>query len=69
MNPKFLNLSNRKKRDVLFELLTGQPSDGLISKKELSSLHKLISNTSQLNSTHNKQQEKTKKKSSKKKEK
>ena len=61
MNPNFLNLSNRKKRDVLFELLTGQPSDGLISKKEISSLHKLISNTSQLNSTHNKQQEKTKK--------
>ena len=61
MNPNFFDLSKRKKRDVLLELLTGYPSEGMISKKELNSLHKLISDTSSLNSIHNKQREKTKK--------
>ena len=42
MNPNFFNLSKRKKRDVLSELLTGNSSEGIISKKELNALNKLI---------------------------
>ena len=61
MNHNFFNLSKRKKRDVLLELLTGQPSEGMISKKELNALHKLISDSPQLNSNHKKQLKKAKK--------
>ena len=61
MNPIFFNLSKRKKRDILSELLTGETSEGLVSKKELSALHKLIGNTQQVNSIHKKLPDKTKK--------
>ena len=61
MNPNFFNLSKRKKRDILLELLVGETSEGLVSKKELSALHKLIGNTQQVNSIHKKLQDKTKK--------
>ena len=61
MNPNFFNLSKRKKRDILLELLVGETSEGLVSKKELSALHKLIGNTQQVNSIHKKLPDKTKK--------
>jgi hypothetical protein len=61
MNPNFFNLSKRKKRDILSELLVGETSEGLVSKKELSALHKLIGNTQQVNSIHKKLPDKTKK--------
>ena len=61
MNPNFFNFSKRKKRDILPELLVGETSEGLVSKKELSALHKLIGNTQQVNSIHKKLPDKTKK--------
>ena len=61
MNSNFFNLSKRKKRDVLFELLTDQPTEGVISKKELNALKKLIGDIPQIKLTHGKQPEKTKK--------
>ena len=61
MNPNFFNLSKRKKRDILSEILVGETSEGLVSKKELSALHKLIGNTQQVNSIHKKLPDKTKK--------
>lgn len=61
MNSNFFNLSKRKKRNVLSELLTGETSEGMISKKELKALHKLIGHASQINATPDKQSEKTKK--------
>jgi hypothetical protein len=42
MNPNFFNLSKRKKHDVLSDLLLGKSSEGIISKKELNALNKLI---------------------------
>jgi len=60
MNPNFFNLSKRKKRNVLSELLTGSSSEGIISKKELNALNKLIGDTPQTNSTPNKPSGKTK---------
>lgn len=42
MNTNFFNLSNRKKRDVLAELLSGTSTEGVISKKELIDLNKFI---------------------------
>ena len=61
MNPNFFNLSKRKKSDILSKLLVGEASEGLVSKKELSALHKLIGNTQQVNSSHKKLPDKTKK--------
>lgn len=61
MNPNFFNLSKRKKRDILSEILVGETSEGLVSKKELSALHKLIGNTQQVNTIHKKLPDKTKK--------
>ena len=61
MNPNFFNLTKRKKRDILSEILVGETSEGLVSKKELSALHKLIGNTQQVNSIHKKLPDKTKK--------
>ena len=61
MNPNFFNLSKRKKREILSELLFGETSEGLVSKKELSALHKLIGNTQQANSIHKKLANNTKK--------
>ena len=60
MNPNFFNLSKRKKRDILSELLAGETSQGLVSKKELNALYKLIGNIQQVNSIHKKLPEKTK---------
>jgi len=60
MNSNFFNLSKRKKRDILSELLTGDTTVGIISKKELNALNKLIGDTPKINSIDNKQPEKTK---------
>ena len=60
MNPNFFNLSKRKKRDILSELLAGETYQGLVSKKELNALHKLIGSIQQVNSIHKKLPEKTK---------
>ena len=42
MNPNFFNLSKRKKRDLLTDLLVGKSTEGIISKKELNALNRLI---------------------------
>lgn len=59
MNPNFFNLSKRKKRDILSELLTGNPSDGIISKKELVALTKAIGETSRMDSSRRKKSKMT----------
>ena len=46
MNHNFFNLSKRKKRDILHELLIGASREGIISKKELNALNKLINGLS-----------------------
>ena len=69
MNSNFFNLSKRKKRDVLAELLSGKSSDGMISSKELNALHKLIGDTPKNSSISRKQPEKSKKTGAKKKKK
>ncbi len=69
MNPNFFNFSKRKKRDVLLELLTDKPFEGVISKKEINALNKLIGDTPQIDLTHGKQPKKTKKITAKKKKK
>jgi len=46
MNSIFFNLSKRKKRDLLSELLAGKSTEGIISKKELIALHKIIESAS-----------------------
>ena len=61
MNSNFFDLTKRKKRDVLSELLADKPLEGIVSKKELNTLNKLIGETLHINSSHNKQTEKTKK--------
>ena len=42
MNPIFFNLSKRKKRNVLTDLLLGKSTEGIVSKKELYALNRLI---------------------------
>lgn len=42
MNPNFFNLSRRKKRNILSELLLGKSNEGIISKKGLNAVHRLI---------------------------
>ena len=42
MNSDCLNLSKRKKRDLLSELLAGTSTEGIVSKKELNALNKVI---------------------------
>jgi len=69
MNHNFFNLTKRKKRDVLAELLSGKSSDGMISSKELNALHKLIGDAPQNTSISRKQSEKSKKTGAKKKKK
>jgi len=63
MNTNFFDLSKRKKRDLLFELLTDLPREGIISKKELYALNRLIDNPSTKKAvvTKNKQLKKIKK--------
>jgi len=42
MNPNFFNLSQRKKRDVLSELLEGKSTEGIIGQKEINAVKKLV---------------------------
>ena len=42
MDSNFFNLSKRKKRDLLSDLLEGRSTEGIISKKELNALNRLI---------------------------
>jgi len=42
MNPIFFNLSKRKKRNILTDLLLGKSTEGIVSKKELNALNRLI---------------------------
>ena len=42
MNPNFFNLSKRKKRDLLSELLLGKSTEGLIGQKELNAVNRLL---------------------------
>ena len=42
MKPDFFNLSKRKKRDIFSELLLGKPSGGIIGKKELNAVNRLL---------------------------
>ena len=42
MSSDFLNLSKRKKRDLLNDLLVGASTEGIVSKKELNTLNKFI---------------------------
>ncbi len=53
MNFNFFNLSKRKKRDLLDELLVGTSPEGIISKKELNALKRLIAAQSSDNSSVN----------------
>ena len=46
MNPNFFNLSHRKKKDILSELLTQNTFEGMISKQELNALIKAIGEAS-----------------------
>lgn len=42
MNSNFFNLAKKKPRDILSELLADNPSEGIVSKKELNAVNKLI---------------------------
>jgi hypothetical protein len=42
MDQIFFNLSKRKQRDLLPELLSGKTTDGIISKKELIAVNSII---------------------------
>ena len=42
MDSNFFNLSKRKKRDLLSELLEGKSTEGIISKKELNAVNRLL---------------------------
>lgn len=63
MNTNFFDLSKRKKRDLLFELLTDVSSEGIISKKEIYALNILIDKQSlkKATVTKNEQSKKIKK--------
>ena len=59
MNPYFFNLAKRKKRDVLTDLLSGFPSEGMVSKKELKALNRLIDDVPVKKTVRNQQKEVT----------
>jgi hypothetical protein len=46
MNSILLNLSKRKKRDLLSELLSGKDAEGIVGKKELSALDNILESAS-----------------------
>jgi len=61
MNSNFFDLSKRKKSNLLSDLLDDKVSEGIVSKKELNSLNKIIFTTQQISPSHKKQKEKSKK--------
>jgi hypothetical protein len=69
MNTNYFNLSKRKKRDVLSELLNGNSSEGIIGNKELNAINRVLVDTSQFDSIPKEQKVKTSKKSVKKRKK
>ena len=42
MKPNFFNLSKRTKRHIFSELLLDKPSEGIIGKKELNAVNRLL---------------------------
>jgi len=42
MKPNFFNLSKRQKRNIFSELLLGKPSGGIIGKKDLNTVNRLL---------------------------
>lgn len=46
MNTNFFNFSKQHKRNLLTELLAGNSTEGIVSKKELNALNKIIQETS-----------------------
>jgi len=42
MDPNFFNLSKRKKQDLLSDLLVGKSTEGIIGKKELNAVNRLL---------------------------
>ena len=42
MNSNFFDLSKRKKRDLLTEFLGGKSPEGIVGKKELNAVNRLI---------------------------
>jgi hypothetical protein len=67
MNTNFFNLSKRKKRDVLYELLTDSQHEGIISNKELNALNRLVGNSAQAEPLQKRKQEKSTKKTARRK--
>lgn len=61
MNSIFFDLSKRKKRDLLSDLLGDKVPEGIVSKKELSSLNKIIGTTQQISPSNKRQKENIKK--------
>ena len=61
MNSNFFDLSKRKKSNLLSDLLDDKVPEGIISKKELISLNKIVFTTQQITPSHKKEKEKTKK--------
>ena len=61
MNSNFFDLSKRKKSDLLSDLLDDKEPEGIVSKKELLSLNKIIGATPQISPSLKKQLKKTKK--------
>ena len=61
MNSNFFDLSKRKKSDLLSDLLDDKVPEGIVSKKELLSLNKIIGATPQTSPSLKKQLKKTKK--------
>ena len=52
MNQNFFNLSHRKKRDLLSDLLIGKDREGNISKKELIALKRIIADSASSTPPH-----------------
>jgi uncharacterized protein (UPF0297 family) len=46
MNQFFFNLSKRKKRDILSEVLVDKSPEGIVSKKELNAVNKIVEGSS-----------------------
>ena len=61
MNPNFFNLTHKKNKDLLSELLTLRTSEGIISKQELNALIKVIGEASHSGPGRNNEPEKKRK--------
>jgi len=61
MSSNFFDLSKRKRSNLLSDLLYDKVSEGIVSKKELHSLNKIILTTPQISPSQKIQKEKTEK--------